>query len=131
MKIIIVKVKILIHPPSQYFSQHYHHEDTHLQEATTSTHSPTPTGREIQPLDLVYQFLSEGSIYPMKKFTSYQWKEALTPLLKATTLSASHGPCFIIFHTRSTCIKYTSKHAGHLLSNFHTGPTPNIMFNNS
>ena len=100
----------------------YYHACTHLKEATTSIHSLAPIGRELQSPDLVNRFLPEGSTYPLNKFTSYNLKEDLTPILKVPTLNSSHEPRFIIFHTRSTYLKYTSKHVGHLSSNFHRPP---------
>jgi len=99
----------------------YQHTGNHPQEATTSTCYPTPIGRELQPHDLVYQRLPEGHSYPLGKFTSYHWKEPLTPLLKVPTLITSCGPHFRMFHTRSTFLK-KSKLVGLLSSYFQIGP---------
>ena len=67
----------------------YQHASTHLQKATTLSHLLASPGRELQPPALVYQPLLEGSYYPLLLFTSYHWKGATTPLLKASTLSTT------------------------------------------
>jgi len=57
----------------------YQHAGTHLQKAATFSRSLATTGRELQPPDLVYQPLLEGSYYPLLSFTNYHWKGATTP----------------------------------------------------
>ena len=42
----------------------FQHVGTHLQKATTFTHFLAPSGRELQPLDLVYQHPMEGRYNP-------------------------------------------------------------------
>ena len=54
----------------------------------TYTSTEAPTCRRLQP-SLVYQPLLEGSYYPLLSFTSYHWKGATTPFLKASTLSTT------------------------------------------
>ena len=54
----------------------------------TYTSMQAPTCRRLQP-SLVYQCLLEGSYYPLLSFTSYHWKGATTPFLKASTLSTT------------------------------------------
>lgn len=43
----------------------YQHVGTQLKKATTFSRSLTPTGREIQPPDLVYRHPLKGSSYPL------------------------------------------------------------------
>jgi len=81
---------------------------------TTFTCSPTATGRELQPPDLI---------------TSHYWQKASTSSLKAPTLDILQGPRFIIFQTGYSW--YTSiQYEGHVSSNFHTGPISNIEAQN-
>ena len=86
----------------------YQHAGTHLQKAATFSHSPATTGRELQPPDLVYQPLLEGSYYPLISFTSYHQKEATTPSLKASTLNTimDHVSSIFILHP-SASIQHT------------------------
>ena len=83
----------------------YQHVGTHLQKATTFSRLPATPGRELQPPAPVYQPLLKGSYYPLLSFSSYHWKGATTPLLKASTLSttADHvSPIFKLDQTAST-----------------------------
>ena len=75
----------------------YQHAGTHLQKATTFSRLPASPGRELQPPALVYQPLLEGSYYPLLSFTSYHWKGATTPSLKASTLSTTMDHVSSIF----------------------------------
>jgi len=101
------------HPPIECYNLHLF-SSTHRKGATTPLyHLMDLTRREHLTLNI---------------FTSYHWKEALIPLLKAPTLNTLHGPCFIIFQTGSTRIK-TSKLVGHLSTHFHTRTTSNIKPN--
>ena len=64
---------------------------------TPCSHLPATPGRDLLPLDLIYQPLLEGSYYPLISFTSYHWKGATTPLLKASTLSTTPDHVSSIF----------------------------------
>jgi len=46
-------------------AESYQYAGTHLQEDITSTRSPTPTGRKLQPPNRLYQILLEGRSYPL------------------------------------------------------------------
>ena len=73
----------------------YQHAGTHVQKAATFSRSPATTGLELQPPDLVYQPLLEGSYYPLLSFTSLSWKGATTPLHSFTSLfwKGATTPC--------------------------------------
>ena len=62
----------------------------------TYTSTQAPTCRRLQP-SLIYQPLLEQSYYPLLSFTSYHWKGATTPSLKASTLSTTADHVSLIF----------------------------------
>ena len=62
----------------------------------TYTSTQAPTCRRLQP-SLICQPLLEGSYYPLLSFTSYHWKGATTPSLKALTLSTTADHVSSIF----------------------------------
>ena len=69
--------------------------------AQTHTSMQEPTYRRLQP-SLVYQPLLEGSYNPLLLFTSFSWKGATTPLLKASTLSSTADHVSLIFKLDQT-----------------------------
>ena len=64
--------------------------------AQTYTSTQAPTCRRLHP-SLVYQHFLEGSYNPLFSFTSYHWKGATTPSLKASTLSTTANHVSSIF----------------------------------
>ena len=64
--------------------------------AQTYTSMQAPTCRRLQP-SFVYQPFLEGSYNPMFSFSSYHWKGATTPSLKASTLSTTADHLSSIF----------------------------------
>ena len=97
----------------QYYTSidSYQHIGAHLEKATTFSCSPTPTGWELQPPNIIYRLLLEGNTYPLHKFTSFHQKEALNISPKDPTVNSLCEPHFIIFHTRSTCLETSNLQA--------------------
>ena len=57
----------------------YQYAGIYLQKAATFSHSLAATGRELQPPDLVYQPLLEGSFNPLLKSPASTGRELLLP----------------------------------------------------